>query len=368
MSYDIKTFLELVQINSETKYEQQIGAWLVDRLQALNCQVMVDESAEITGHGFGNILAVLEATDSTKIPLLLLAHMDTVVPGNNIHPIVTDGIIHTDGTTILGADDKAGIAVILDILAYLNQNNIPHGRLEILITAGEESGLVGAKAFDTSVLQAQYGFALDATGNVGEIVIAAPAQVHFNLTINGKTAHAGLEPEKGRNAIYILSQIISHLPNSRIDEETTLNYGLITGGNGATNIVQEQAQVLFEIRSRNEQKLEQLVDTINQTVDKICEEFEVTYELQRQDKYGLFNFEPTHPMIIHAQKCAHSIGLSGHLEVTGGGSDANILSGKGIPTSVLAVGYEYIHTTNERIAISEIEKLFNLVLEIIKQA
>lgn len=174
--------------------------------------------------------------------------MDTVVPGNGIKPSIEDGYIKSDGTTILGADDKAGLAAMLEAITVLKEENIAHGKIEFIITVGEESGLVGAKALDSSLVTAKFGYALDSDGKVGDIIVAAPTQAKVNATIYGKTAHAGVAPERGVSAITIASRAISKMPLGRIDEETTANIGRFEGGT-QTNIVCDRVDILAEARS-----------------------------------------------------------------------------------------------------------------------
>lgn len=176
------------------------------------------------------------------------SHMDTVVPGKGIKPSIKDGYIVSDGTTILGADDKAGLAAMFEAIRVLKENQIPHGKIEFIITAGEESGLMGAKALDRSMITAKYGYALDSDGKVGNIIVAAPTQAKVKATIIGKTAHAGVAPEKGVSAITMAAKAISRMPLGRIDEETTANIGRFEGGT-QTNIVCDHVEILAEARS-----------------------------------------------------------------------------------------------------------------------
>ncbi len=176
------------------------------------------------------------------------------MPGNGIKPSVKDGYIVSDGTTILGADDKAGLAAILETIRTLKENNVEHGDIQFVITVGEESGLVGAKALDGSLLQAKYGYAIDSNGAVGDIIVAAPTQAKLHAVMKGKTAHAGLAPEKGVSAITLAAKSIAKMPLGRIDEETTANIGRFEGGK-QTNIVADHVEILAEARSLDPEKM-----------------------------------------------------------------------------------------------------------------
>lgn len=214
-------FLELVQIDSETKYETEIAKVLKKKFTELGLEVIEDDSMKTTGHGAGNLICTLEATTENVDTIYFTSHMDTVVPGKGVKPSVEDGYVVTDGTTILGADDKAGLAAMLEVIKTLKEQNIEHGKIEFVITAGEESGLVGAKALDPKLMTAKYGYALDSDGKVGTIIVAAPTQAKVKATIYGKTAHAGVAPEKGVSAITIAAKAIAKMPLGRIDHETT---------------------------------------------------------------------------------------------------------------------------------------------------
>lgn len=293
--------------------------------------------------------------------------MDTVVPGNGINPMIKDGYITSDGTTILGADDKAGLAAILEAIRIVQENAIPHGDVQFVITAGEESGLAGARALDPSLLKAKYGYALDSNGDVGDIIVSAPTQAKIFATIKGKTAHAGLAPEKGVSAITIAAKAIANMPHGRIDEETTANIGRFEGGQ-QTNIVCDHVEVVAEARSLVKEKMEAQVAKMKEAFETTAEKYGGHAEVSVQIMYPAFKQEAGDTVVEVAKRAAQSIGLKSNLLKSGGGSDANIISGFGIPTVNLAVGYEEIHTTNERIAIDDLVKVAQLTTAIIREA
>lgn len=251
----VNEFLELVQIDSETKNEAAISKVLTSKFEALGVHVYEDDSAAKTGHGAGNLICTLEATKDGIDPIYFTSHMDTVVPGVGVKPRIENGYVVTDGTTILGADDKAGLAAMLEMIKVLKEQNYRHGMIQFIITAGEESGLVGAKAMDSSLVKAKFGYALDSDGTVGNIIVAAPTQAKIKAEIFGKTAHAGVAPEKGVSAITIAAKAIAKMPLGRIDKETTANIGRFEGGQ-ATNIVCDYASILAEARSLVPEKME----------------------------------------------------------------------------------------------------------------
>ncbi|MFD2679607.1 tripeptidase T [Bacillus seohaeanensis] len=363
----LNEFLELVQIDSETKYETEIAGILKKKFTDLGVEVYEDDTKDVTGHGAGNLVCTLQGTKEGVDTIYFTSHMDTVVPAKGVKPEVKDdGYIYSDGTTILGADDKAGLATMIEAIKVLKENNISHGTIQFIITAGEESGLVGAKALDSSLVKAKYGFALDSDGKVGNIIVAAPTQAKVKATILGKTAHAGVAPEKGVSAITIASKAISKMPLGRIDEETTANIGRFEGGQ-ATNIVCDRVDVLAEARSLVSEKMEAQVEKMKNAFETTASEMGGKAEVDVQVMYPGFKFGEGDEVVEVAKRAAEKIGRPSELLTSGGGSDANVIAGFGVPTVNLAVGYEEIHTTNERMPVEELVKLSELVVAIIKE-
>jgi tripeptide aminopeptidase len=359
-------FLELVQIDSETKFETEIAKVLKQKFTDLGVEVFEDDTTAQTGHGAGNLICTLNGTKEGVDPIYFTCHMDTVVPGKGIKPSIQDGYVVTDGTTILGADDKAGLAVLLEVIRVLKEQNLPYGTIQFVITVGEESGLVGAKAIDPSLLKAKFGYALDSDGKVGNVVVAAPTQAKVKATIYGKTAHAGVAPEKGVSAITIAAKAVSRMPLGRIDEETTANIGRFEGGT-QTNIVCDRVDILAEARSLIPEKMEAQVAKMKEAFESAASEMGGKAEVDVQVMYPGFKFAEGDHVVEVARKAAAKINRSCELMHSGGGSDANVIAGHGIPTVVLSVGYEEIHTTNERMPIEELNKLAEMTLAIIDE-
>ncbi|MGM7721272.1 M20/M25/M40 family metallo-hydrolase [Metabacillus sp. Hm71] len=359
-------FLELVQIDSETKFEGEIAKVLKEKFTALGLDVVEDDTTGVTGHGAGNLVCTLAATKDNVDTIYFTSHMDTVVPGKGIKPSIKDGYVVTDGTTILGADDKAGLAAMLEAIKTLKEQNIPHGKIEFVITAGEESGLVGAKALDPALMTAKYGYALDSDGKVGTIIVAAPTQAKVKATIYGKTAHAGVAPEKGVSAITIAAKAIAKMPLGRIDHETTANIGRFEGGT-QTNIVCDLVHILAEARSLVPEKMEAQVKIMKDSFEEVANEMGGRAEVDIEVMYPGFKFGDGDHVVEVAKRAAARIGRESELQTSGGGSDANVIAGNGIPTVNLAVGYEEIHTTNEKMPIEELEKTAELVVAIIQE-
>ncbi|HLU23463.1 M20/M25/M40 family metallo-hydrolase [Lederbergia graminis] len=362
----LNEFLELVQIDSETKHEAEIAKVLKEKFSSLGVEVFEDDTTAETGHGAGNLICTLKANKEGVDPIYFTSHMDTVVPGNGVKPSIKDGYIVTDGTTILGADDKAGLAAMLEALKVIKEQNIEHGDIQFIITVGEESGLVGAKALDSSLINAKYGFALDSDEQVGNIIVAAPTQAKISAVIHGKTAHAGVAPEKGISAITIAAKAVAKMPLGRIDEETTANIGRFEGGQ-ATNIVADKAYILAEARSLVPEKMEAQVEKMKSAFEETAKSMGGSADVTVEIMYPGFKYADGDEVVEVAKSAVTKIGRSPELHASGGGSDANIIAGFNIPTVNLSVGYEEIHTVNERMPIVELNKLAELVVAIVDE-
>ncbi|WP_042202782.1 M20/M25/M40 family metallo-hydrolase [Paenibacillus camerounensis] len=365
----IEEFMELVRVDSETGNERQIADVLKAKFSALGLTAIEDDSMERTGHGAGNLFVTWAADSGAAVPkLLFTCHMDTVVPGQNIKPALgEDGWITSDGTTILGADDKAGLAALFEAIRVIQEQRIPHGQLQFVITAGEESGLLGARAMDPGHLDADMGFALDSNGEIGAIAVAAPTQARITMQIFGKSAHAGVNPEDGISAIQVAGKAISAMKLGRIDKETTANIGKFAGG-GPTNVVCDHVQLDAEARSIVQEKVELQIASMREALETTVREYGAECEFRSEIIYPAFSFNENDPVVQLADRAITSLGLTTRLFPSGGGSDANVFNGLKVPTVNLAIGYEHIHTTKERIKADDIVKAAELVVAIIKES
>lgn len=365
----IQHFLELVQIDSETKHERQIADVLTQKFTELGLEVVEDSSQAETGHGAGNLIATLKASEGISAdPFLFSCHMDTVTPGKGVKPILgEDGWIRSDGTTVLGADDKAGVAVLLELIETLQEQQIPHGTIQFVISVGEESSLRGARALDAKHIHAKFGFAIDTGGEVGTICVGAPTQASVKIEIFGKSAHAGVNPEDGISAIQVAGKVLARMKLGRIDHETTANIGRFEGG-GATNIVPDHVTLYGEARSMSQEKVEKQLGEMKEAVETVCRDHGAKGEFHSHVMYRAFLVSEEEAVLKIAQKAAAVLGLPGTTFTTGGGSDANVFNGLGIPTVNLAIGYEDIHTTKEKIKQADIVKAAEYALEIVRQS
>lgn len=361
-------FLSLVQIDSESKNERAI----VDRLKAdlteLGAQVTEDNANLKTGGNAGNLYAYIPGKIEKK-PLLFNAHVDTVRPGNSIKPVITNGKICSDGKTILGADDKSGVAQIIWGIKQIMASGIDYAPIEILFTISEEIGLLGAKHFDKSMLKAEIGYALDSE-DLGEFMIGAPSQNSIYIKVYGKESHAGVEPEKGINAIRVAAEAIASIPNGRIDFETTTNMGFIHGGM-ATNIVPNLVEIQGEARSHNMDKLAQVTnDIVNGFKHAVSrhklDNFEARVEFEIQNEYKSFFMNESHQVVSIAKKALDNLSIPAQFIKSGGGSDANIFNAEGVSVIVAGTGMHGYHTVDENILIADLEKGAELVAELIR--
>ncbi len=367
-------FLDLVQIDSHSREEKDVADYIKAHLEPLGAVITMDDAAAEIGGNCGNILVRMSGSGKPQTePLLFCAHMDTVVPGKGVRPVEEDGVIRSSGDTILGSDDKSGIAALLEVMHVLKENSIPFGELEILFTVAEEVGLLGAKNFDTGVLKSKMGYFLD-TESANDIGMAAPAAYRMTYRVFGKEAHAGLAPEKGISAIVLASKAIANMPLGRIDEETTANIGVIEGG-AATNIVTPQVTLRGEARSHNDQKLEKQVEAMRNAFLKVVESasikvdgevFKARFEESSNREYKSFHVSEsssTYQLVVAAGK---EMGLDMQKEISGGGSDANIFNEKGIESVILGTGMQDVHTVKEHIKIDDMVTCANLVLNMIR--
>lgn len=360
----VESFMELVRIDSISREERDLADFLIEKLEDLGLEVIVDQAGEKAKSNCGNIIARFKGNIKEVTPIMFSAHMDTVVPGKNIDPLLKGEKILSSGKTILGADDKAAIAALLEALHIIKEKNILHGNIEILFTICEEIGLKGAKNLDISSLNARMAFVLDSGGPVGEIISAAPSQNSLKIIIHGKSAHAGSNPEEGINAIQVAGFALSRMKLGRIDEETTTNIGIISGGK-ATNIIPDEVILEGEVRSRNEEKLEKYTKILKQVVEDTAREFKAKAEVIINREFYCYNLSTDDRIVKIAMKAAKDMGLEPLLRPSGGGSDANVFNKKGFPAVDLAIGMEKVHTVDEYILVKNLKNTVEYILSII---
>jgi len=349
----LDTFLELVRIDSPSGCEEAIARALVERLQELGLDVTVDAAGNVLGR-----------RDGDRTPLLLNAHMDTV-PGRGIQPVVEEGVIRSDRTTILGADDKSGLAIILEVLSVVRARGGGPG-IEVALSVGEEVGLLGAKAMDRSWFRATSALVLDSGGPLNAVVHAAPASDKLRAVVHGRAAHAGANPEDGINAIWVAAQAIAAMPLGRIDDETTANVGTIEGGQ-AVNVVPDRVEIRGEARSHDPGKLNAQVTAMRGALEgAVAAHPGASLDLRIERTYQAFRLAPDAPIIRRVAAGLSACGAGPiELKVSGGGSDANILNARGICAVPISTGMQAVHTTDEFIALDDMVRCAELVLRVL---
>ncbi len=355
----VDTFVDLVKISSPSWKEGKVLEYISRRLKKMG----IPHRAVRCGESHNLLVKIKGELDAPCI--LFSAHMDTVPPCENIRPVVTKTKITSDGSTILGGDDKTAIAMFLEGLQTIKERKIPHGDIEILFSCAEELGLQGIKLFDFSLLKSKYAFVFDSDGSIGNVIIKAPHHSRIDLDILGRAAHAGMEPEKGINAINVLSEIITLIPTGRIDDETTVNVGTVTGGT-ATNIVAERSQCALEVRSIDKQKLLKYEKIIKSKIKEVCAKYGARYNIKRTMLYSGFAVKENDFILKTVKKALSAISIQAVLKASGGGSDTNIINGAGIRGINLACGMRNVHSTTEYVLTKDLVDGTKLMLSIIQ--
>lgn len=345
-----QTLIDLIKIDSPTGEEDAIDAHLSNILANLGAAVRHDD--------YGNLVATLPGSNGAgdQTPVMLSAHMDTVDPGRGIKPMLdADGeTLRSDGTTILGGDCKAGIAIVLEGLTSAIEEGSPRRPVQVVFSRAEEGGLNGARNLDFSLVHAKVGIVFDGEGPVSRICVGAPAQNIVQANISGVAAHAGLEPENGVSALLVAANILTRLPLGRIDHETTSNIGLLHGGL-KRNIVPEHAYLDGELRSRNQAKLENYTAEFQRAFDQVATMYpKAAIDLNIWSQYRAYDVSDGDPALADIARAVHAVGLTPTMETTGGGSDANVFFEHGIVALPVGIGVRDFHTTRETANISEI--------------
>jgi len=351
-------FLALVAIDSPTYHEGGVAAWLAERLQALGLTPHFDDAAGQTGGEVGNLICRVPASrrgpTGPRDPgaVLLAAHMDVVPPCRGVQPVVEGDIVRTRGATVLGGDDKAGCTALLHAVTDLTQEGRPHGPLEVVFTVAEEAGLEGARALECTQPGARWGLVAE-SGTLGHITVAAPSSAKWWARFQGRAAHGGVCPEQGISAIRAAAVALSRMPLGRLDGETTCNAGLVSGGE-ARNVVPPHCEVSGDARSHDETKLEDVLSRLRACVADGAAEVGATAEFEAVPAYRRYRLSPEQQPVQAALQAGEDLGLRPQTVATGGGSDANILNERGLPTAVLCCGAKAVHTREEFVDLRDV--------------
>ncbi len=351
----LQSFLEMVAIDSPSGQETAMAQYVVGRLRSLGADPWLDMA--------GNVLASIPGTGPK---LLISAHMDNVPPCLGVKAIVEGDQVRSDGTTVLGADDKSGVAVLLEALEVLKEKGLSHLPLEVAMTVREEIGLDGARALNTSKLGVEWGLVLDHGDPVEAVVVRAPTQNSLDVTIHGRAAHAGVSPERGISAVLVAAQAIASMPLGRLDQETTANVGTIQGGS-ARNIVPEEVHIQAEARSHDIAKLEAQTDLMSRAFRERAASVGAEARVEVSRAYTGYSLAPDAPVVRRMVDAGRAAGIQVLLTATGGGSDANIFNQQGIPTIIMSTGYRDAHATTESQSIPDMARAVDLLVEFLSE-
>ncbi len=365
--------IELIQIDSLSRRERDVALRLQREMVELGATVFIDDAGEKVGGNVGNLIAHFPGNVTNAAPLLLSAHMDTVVPGEGIKPIRDGDILRTDGRTVLGGDDKSGVAIICEALRVIQENHWPCGPTDVVFTICEEAGLIGAKCLDVSRLRARTGLVLD-SDSVGFLFTKAPAANRMEFRVYGLEAHAGVCPEKGINAIQVAAEGIAPMRLGRIDHETTANIGVVEGGM-AVNIVPNQVILRGEARSHSAEKLDRQTEHMKRCLEEAAarhvleldgKQRRARIESKIDRDYDRMDVPDSAPIVQLVHAAAKNLSLEVKTLATGGGCDANVLNQKGLVVANLSTGMREIHTVNEWLDLNDLHLSARIVLEVIR--
>ena len=365
--------IELIRIDSLSRREHALAMRLKREMEELGAEAWIDDAGGKVEGNVGNLIAHFRGNSPGSSPILLSAHMDTVAPGEGVAPIVEGNILKTDGRTVLGGDDKSGIAIICEVLRAVKEKHLPCGDVDVVFTICEEVGLLGAKWLDVSRLRARAGLVLD-SDSLGFLFIKAPAANRMDFHIHGLAAHAGVCPEKGISAIKIAAEGISQMKLGRIDAETTANIGLVEGG-VAVNVIPNSVRLKGEARSHSEEKLTQqtthMVRCLEEAASRHALEidgklYHAGVEAKIERDYDRMEVANDSPIARLVRAAGRNLGIAVKTRATGGGCDANIFNKKGLEVANLSTGMREIHTVKEWLDFNDLYLSAQMVLEIVR--
>ena len=363
----VTLFTELAAIASPPGRERPVADRVAGYLRGLGLEVSEDDAGRQIDATAGNLLCRIEPTADDGTPLFFCAHLDTVPPEGAIDPVVEDGVVRNAAGTILGADNKAAAAVMLDGVARLVEERRPHAGVELLFTPKEEVGLLGARAFDHERLRARVGYVYDQAAPIGDVILGAPYAEAFDVRFHGRAAHSGMYPEEGRSAIAAAARAIADLRLGRLDDETTANVGVIEGGT-AGNIVPEWCSFRAEARSHDERKLAEVVQEMLDAFTFAASAGECEVETTVQKSYAGYRFRRDDLAIRLASEALRASGHEPRYGLSGGAADANVFNERGLECVNLANGMTAIHTPDEHISVADLEAMVDVTLALVDAA
>jgi tripeptide aminopeptidase len=366
VSEAVDLLFELAAIPSQSGEERGVADIVLRYLRGLGLEPDEDFCGPQIGSSAGNVYAHVEPT-AEGTPLFLCAHMDTVPPDGPLEPVVEDGIVRNAGGTILGCDNKAAVAAMLEGVRRVLAESVPHAGIELVFTPKEEVGLVGAYAFDHDRLRARTGYVYDQEGAMGEVVLGAPWSRAMEVRFHGRSAHAGMAPEEGRSAIQAAARAIADLRLGRIDELTTANVGTITGGT-AGNVVPEWCTFSAEARSHDEAQLGEVVQEMFDALTFAATETECDVETTMRKSYDGYRLKRDEPAVALAAAAFARCGFEPRYGLSGGGADANVFNERGRSCVNLSHGVFGFHTPDEHVSVVDLEAMVDVTVALVKAA
>ena len=363
----VDLFLELCAIPSPPGQERAVADRIIRELDAIGLEWDEDGCGPAIGSTAGNVLCRVPGNVGGGVPIFLCAHLDTVPLDGDLEPVLDDGIVRNAGGTILGADDKSALAVMVEAARRIVEEGRPHAGVELLFTPMEEIGLVGANAFDVTRLEARVGYVYDQAAPIGDVVVGSPTAQELELTFVGRAAHAGMYPEEGRSAVLAAARAIVDMPLGRIDEVTSANVGLVRGGT-ARNVVPERCTLEAEVRSHDDARVSEVVQQIVDAAAFAASVSECSLETRVEPKYRGYRFRDDDLAVRLAVDALAQAGYTARLGLSGGAADANVFNSRGLRCVNLANGMTDIHTPDERIAIEDIERMVDVTLALVDAA
>ena len=360
----VEIFTDLVRIDAVSKAEKPVADYLRVFFQKLNLAVIEDEAGRLVGGNSGNIIVPLANGADGPSAFAFCAHMDTVKSTQKLKPMVTADRISSDGNTILGADNRAGIAIILYIAEYLVSRKLPHQPFEAVFTIGEETGLYGSSNLQLEKLNAKTAYILDSSADPGFFVYAAPGAVDFEIIFQGKGSHAAVMPEEGINALSMASALIDAFPVGKVDEDTTINFGKIRGGE-ANNVVPPEIRLTGEIRSFHEKNIQYYREKLVAVSKTVTDKFGGKIVFHWEDAFPGFVLDRNETAIRYLENSMRGVGLTPKAIRYYGGSDANILNNRGVMAIDLGIGAKNPHSNSEYILIRDLAKMAELVFRLV---
>ncbi|MBV9423152.1 MAG: M20/M25/M40 family metallo-hydrolase [Solirubrobacterales bacterium] len=359
------TFAALCRIESPSGRERACADWVAAQLRQMGLDPEQDDPGPLARSDAGNVLARVPGRGEESI--LICAHLDTVPLTAPVEPVITDGGWENANDGILGADNKAAVAVALELGRRLSGEREPaEVGVELLFTVSEETGLWGAKEFDVRRLRSPYGYVFDHASPVGEIVIASPTHTRIVAEVHGRAAHAGIRPEKGRSAIAAAARAIAAMRLGRLDAETTANVGTIAGGT-ATNVIPERCRIEAEARGIEEARVEQVATEMIDHLEEAANASECDLDIDVQRIFTGYRTKSRAPQVVLAERALRACGYEPHHIVSGGGSDANAFEARGLPCTNLANGTEHNHEPGERVSSDALEDMLEVALALLAE-